>query len=64
MVAYEVLNSFSFIFNCFGKLLPRVAMVTLYVSLVSFMVILITVPAAAHTHATAQFVFAHFLFGT
>lgn len=64
MVAYEVLNSFSFLFNCFGKLLPKIATATLYVSLVSFTVILITVPATAHIHATAQFVFANFVNST
>lgn len=60
VVAYEVINFFAYLFNCVGKVLPKVAMVTLYTSLISFLVILITVPAAAPSHSTAEFVFAHF----
>jgi choline transport protein len=64
VVAYEVINFFAYLFNCVGKVLPKVAMVTLYTSLVSFLVILITVPAAAPTHASAEFVFANFVNAT
>lgn len=64
MVAYEVVNFFAFLFNCVGKVLPTVATTTLYISLISFAVILITVPAAAPTHASAKFVFAHFVNST
>ncbi|PYH93083.1 hypothetical protein BO71DRAFT_450976 [Aspergillus ellipticus CBS 707.79] len=46
------LNFFAFLFNCVGKLLPTVATTSLYISLISFAVILITVPAAAPTHAS------------
>ncbi|KAE8151702.1 amino acid transporter [Aspergillus avenaceus] len=60
VVGYEVINFFAFLFNCVGKLLPTVAKTTLYISLVSFAVILITVPAASRTHADAKFVFATF----
>jgi choline transport protein len=59
-----VINLFAFFFNCVGKLLPKVATVTLYISLVSFMVILITVPATAPTHSDAKFVFATFVNST
>lgn len=55
---------FSYIFNCVGKVLPRVATVSLYTSLISFVVILITVPAAAPTHSDAKFVFATFVNST
>jgi choline transport protein len=41
--AYEVINAFAAIFNCYGKTLPWTASFTLYVSLISFTVILITV---------------------
>ncbi|KAL1970241.1 hypothetical protein VTN77DRAFT_5401 [Rasamsonia byssochlamydoides] len=64
VVAYEVINLFAYFFNCVGKLLPTVATVTLYISLISFVVILITVPAAAPTHSDAKFVFATFVNST
>lgn len=64
MVAYEVINFFAYLFNCVGKVLPKVATTTLYISLLSFLVILITVPASAPTHASAEFVFAHFVNST
>lgn len=64
MVAYQLVNFFSYLFNCVGKVLPTVATTTLYISLISFVVILITVPAAAPTHGSAEFVFAHFVNST
>lgn len=60
-VGYQVVNTFAFIFNCYGKFLPAIAKTTLYTSLVSFVVILITVPAKAPTHQAARFVFANFV---
>lgn len=60
MVAYQLINFFCFLFNCVGKLLPPVAKATLYISLVSYLVILVTVPACANPHASAEFVFGHF----
>lgn len=59
-----MITAFTFLFNCFGKILPKVATVTLYISLVSFVVILITVPARATTHQSAKFVFATFINST
>ncbi|GMG03119.1 unnamed protein product [Aspergillus oryzae] len=64
VVAYEVINLFAFLFNCIGKALPTVATATLYISLISFAVILITVPATAPSHANARFVFANFVNST
>lgn len=64
VVAYQVINAFAFIFNCVGKILPKVATVTLYTAIVSFLVIIITVPASAHTHQNAKFVFATFINST
>lgn len=55
------MNGFSAIFNCYGKVLPTVATVSLYTTLISFVVILITVPAEAPTHRGAHFVFNTFL---
>ncbi|KAF2116716.1 choline transport protein-like protein [Lophiotrema nucula] len=63
-VAYQITNIFCFFFNCYGKTLPRVATITLWTSLVSFVVILITVPSVAPTHQHAKFVFATFINNT
>lgn len=63
-VAYQLANFFCFFFNCYGKTLPKVATFTLYTSLLSFIVILITVPATAPTHQHAKFVFATFINNT
>lgn len=63
-VGYQVVNAFSFLFNCYGKSLPAIGAASLYTSLVSFLVILIVVPAKAPTHQQAKFVFANFVNGT
>jgi choline transport protein len=63
-VAYQVVNTFSFFFNCYGKILPSIATFTLWCSLVSFFVIIIVVPAKAPSHETAKFVFANFVNNT
>lgn len=60
-VGYQVVNAFAFLFNCYGKVLPAIAHTTLYTSLVSFLVILIVVPAKAPSHQDAHFVFANFV---
>lgn len=64
MVAYQIINFFCYLFNCFGKSLPLVAKGTLYISLLSFFVILIAVPACASPHQSGQYVFAHFVNST
>lgn len=64
VVAYEVINFVCYLFNCWGKTLPAVAKVTLYISLISYFVILVTVPACAKTHASASYVFGHFVNST
>lgn len=63
-VAYQIVNFFCFFFNCWGKVLPKISTTTLYCSLISFAVILITVPAKAPTHQHAKFVFATFINNT
>ncbi|KAF2639289.1 choline transport protein-like protein [Massarina eburnea CBS 473.64] len=63
-VTYQLANIFCFFFNCFGKALPTIAKVSLWTSLVSFLVIMITVPAVAPTHQQAKFVFATFINNT
>ncbi|KAJ5343994.1 hypothetical protein MYU51_002023 [Penicillium brevicompactum] len=64
VLAYQLINFFCFLFNCVGKVLPLVAKCTLYISLTSFLVILVTVPACARPHASASYVFSHFVNST
>ncbi|KAI9722555.1 MAG: hypothetical protein M1828_004550 [Chrysothrix sp. TS-e1954] len=64
VVAYQVINVFAFFFNCYGKTLPLVSSISLYTSLISFAVLLMTVPAVAPTHQDAKFVFATFINNT
>ncbi|MCJ1444351.1 MAG: hypothetical protein MMC23_004853 [Stictis urceolatum] len=63
-VAYQAVNFFSYFFNCYGRILPTVASAALYTSLLSFLIILIAVPAKAPTHQDAKFVFATFVNAT
>lgn len=58
------MNLFSFFFNCYGKTLPALGQITLWISLLSFFVILVVVPAKAPTHQDAKFVFANFVNNT
>lgn len=64
VISYELFNLFAYFFNCYGKILPFVSKTALWTSLVSFTVILITVPAKAPTHQSAKFVFANFVNNT
>ncbi|KAI9779124.1 MAG: hypothetical protein M1816_003747 [Peltula sp. TS41687] len=64
VVAYEVFNLVAYLFNCYGKILPFVSKLAMWASLVSFTVIIITVPAKAPTHQSAKFVFANFVNNT
>jgi len=59
-VAYQAVNIFAFLFNCYGRWLPFVTTATLYTSLVSFLVITIALPAKAPTHQDVKFIFATF----
>lgn len=63
-VAYLVINVFAFIWNCYAKWLPMIAQVSIFTSLISFFVTLVTVPAKAPTHQDAKFVFANFVNNT
>lgn len=60
-IAYQLINLFAFLFNCYGETLPTLGTITLYTSLLSFAVILLTVPAQAPTHQDVKFVFATFI---
>ena len=63
-VGYLVINAFAFVWNCYARWLPIVAQISLFTSLISFFVIMVTVPAAANTHQDAKFVFANFVNAT
>ncbi|CDH12140.1 probable Choline transport protein [Zygosaccharomyces bailii ISA1307] len=60
-VTYEILHFFLMLFNCYGKPLPFIASSSLYISLLSFFTITITVLACSSGHFnSAKFVFATF----
>lgn len=60
-VTYLLLHFFLMQFNCYGKSLPLIASSSLYMSLLSFIVITITVLACSSgKFNSAEFVFAHF----
>ncbi|CAF9919730.1 hypothetical protein IMSHALPRED_004713 [Imshaugia aleurites] len=63
-VAYLVINVFAFVWNCYAKWLPVIAQISISTSLISFFVIMVTVPAKAPTHQDAKFVFANFVNNT
>ncbi|KAI5809786.1 choline transporter [Peziza echinospora] len=59
-VTYQIFNFIAFLFNCYGRILPTVGSVFMYISLCSFTVITITVLAKSKTKQSARFVFADF----
>ncbi|PYI11242.1 choline transport protein [Aspergillus sclerotiicarbonarius CBS 121057] len=60
VIAYDLVNLLAYIFNTYERILPGMAKVSLYTSLISFLIIIITVPATSHNFSTARAVFAHF----
>ncbi|CAE6428637.1 unnamed protein product [Rhizoctonia solani] len=60
-VTFQLVNLFAFVFNCSGRLLPKISAASLYISLISCFVITIAVPAASRTKQSAKFVFATFV---
>lgn len=60
-VTFLLVNFVTFLFNCYGKLLPAIAKSALYVSLLSYLVITVTVLArSAGSYQSAHFVFVQF----
>lgn len=60
-VCFELLHLFLMLFNCYGKSLPLISSSSLYISLLSFFTITITVLACSHGKFNdAKFVFATF----
>lgn len=60
VVCYQLVNWCSFFFNAYGKFLPYIVTVCFWISLVSFTVILIAVPADAPSFKSANYVFTDF----
>ncbi|KAH6962465.1 amino acid/polyamine transporter I [Ilyonectria sp. MPI-CAGE-AT-0026] len=63
-VAYQVVNWFCFLFNLTSKALPTVTFATLWISILSYLAIIITVPASSSHHQSAKFVFTQFINNT
>lgn len=60
-VTFQLVNFVTFLFNCYGKLLPAIAKTALYVSLFSYFVITVTVLACSKgNYQPARFVFVEF----
>lgn len=60
-VSYQVVNAFCALFNFHSKTLPVLTLFTLWTSIVSFLVIIVTVPSKAPSHESAAFVFTTFV---
>ncbi|KXH27469.1 hypothetical protein CSAL01_07404, partial [Colletotrichum salicis] len=63
-VSYQIVNLFCFVFNLTSGALPSITFATLWMSIVSYLVIIITVPAKATVHQTPKFVFTDFIDNT
>ncbi|CAD1783750.1 similar to Saccharomyces cerevisiae YGL077C HNM1 Choline/ethanolamine transporter [Maudiozyma barnettii] len=60
-VCFEILHAFLMVFNCYGKSLPLISSSSLYISLLSFFTITVTVLACSSgKYNDAKFVFATF----
>lgn len=59
-VAYQIFNFVAFLFNCYGKTLPKIASAAMYISLASFTITIITVLVKSSPKQDAKFVFANF----
>ncbi|KAM5524065.1 hypothetical protein FOXYSP1_00108 [Fusarium oxysporum f. sp. phaseoli] len=63
-VSYQIVNLFCALFNISSTALPGVTFFTLWTSIISFLVIILTVPCKADTHQSAKFVFSEFVNNT
>lgn len=60
-VTFQLVNIVAFLMNCYGKLLPYFAKAALYISLISYFTITVTVLACSHgRYQSASFVFKQF----
>ena len=60
-VSYQIVNTTSALFNIYSRTLPLLTQCTLWTSVVSFAIILITVPAKLSSHQSTSFVFTQFI---
>lgn len=60
-VAYQIINLACATANCWGRPLPAICFGTMWVSIISLLVIIITVPTKAPTHQPPSFVFTKFI---
>ncbi|KAK6812577.1 hypothetical protein RU639_011669 [Aspergillus parasiticus] len=60
-VSYQVINVSCAVFNMYSRTLPHVTQGTLWISIISFAIILITVPAKSPSHQPSTFVFTEFI---
>lgn len=60
LLTYQLLNALAFLLNCSGRLLPKIATLTLAISLLSFTTIIILIPASAPTYQPPHLIFSHF----
>lgn len=60
-VTFQLVNAITFTFNCYGKYLPHIAKAALYISLISYLAITVTVLACSSgNYQPAKFVFVQF----
>lgn len=64
VLTYEIFNVVAYLFNIYGKILPKITTSTLYISIASFTTIIIAVPTSAPTRNTAKYVFTTFINNT
>ncbi|OBT99911.2 hypothetical protein VE01_02203 [Pseudogymnoascus verrucosus] len=64
VVTYELFTFFCYFLNTWGRALPAINTLSLYLSLTSFIVITIAVPASSSSHQPASFVFTEFINNT
>ncbi|CAE6406507.1 unnamed protein product [Rhizoctonia solani] len=60
-VAYQLINLFGLVFNCIHRILPILSTASLYISIITWLVTTIVVPAVSDTKQSARFVFATFI---
>ncbi|CAE6451892.1 unnamed protein product [Rhizoctonia solani] len=60
-VTYQLVNAFGLLFNCIHRILPVLSTGSLYISIISWLVITTVVPAMSNTKQSVQFVFATFI---
>ncbi|CAE6495199.1 unnamed protein product [Rhizoctonia solani] len=60
-VTYQLVNLFGLLFNCIHRILPVLSTSSLYISIISWLVTTIIVPAMSNTKQSARFVFATFI---